>query len=142
MECRQVLWVSYSVVYCQSSVNLEILGLSRCLSQVIFTFFPTPAPAPTLYGDPVNGSMSVFVARSYKMCRRHNDVLRYTIHSDLRRIFFPYHYRDCVSHYLRGGLLNIPINNQYSLNLARISLEYPSCCNTDIIIYTKAHGGI
>jgi hypothetical protein len=32
------------------------LGLSRSLSQVMLTFFPTPAPDPTLYGDPVNGS--------------------------------------------------------------------------------------
>ena len=35
----------------------SILGRSLCLSQVIFTFFPTPGPEPTLYGDPVKGSM-------------------------------------------------------------------------------------
>jgi len=35
----------------------NVLGLSRCLSQVMFTFFPTPGPVPTLYGDPVKGSM-------------------------------------------------------------------------------------
>ena len=43
-----------SVVSCERVGGL--LGLSLCLSQVMLTLRPTPAPAPTLYGEPVNGS--------------------------------------------------------------------------------------
>lgn len=70
------------------------LGLSRCLLQVILTFFPFPELEPTLYGDPVNGSHQLDSLRDYRMFHHHIDVSKYTVHSDHHKIFVPCHCRD------------------------------------------------
>ena len=76
MKCGEIFRITYPIIYIiRADCTGTVLGLSRCLSQVIFTFFPTPAPEPTVYGDPVNGSIiSEFIRRLYRMFPRRNDV--------------------------------------------------------------------